>query len=65
MFIKKIVKNDKTYFILTLCERVEEGSGKGENRDTHFMSVFIPEKLALLLIDNGVSLKEKKCKEQK
>lgn len=65
MFVKKIEKNGVTYYILTICNRVEVGTGKGKNNDTDFISCFIPENLALLLIANGVTLKEKKAKEQK
>lgn len=65
MFVRKIEKNGKVYYILTICNRVEAGTGKGKNNDTDFISCFIPESLALLLIANGVTLKEKKAKEQK
>lgn len=64
MFVKKIEKNSVTYYILTICNRVEAGTGKGKDKDTQFISCFIPEKLALLLIDNGVTLKDKTTKEQ-
>ena len=62
MFIKKIEKDGKTYFILTICEKVEKGQGKGKDNDTHFISVFIPDKLAECLIDCGVTLKQKETK---
>lgn len=64
MFIKKVVKNDETYFILTICEKVEKGTGKGKDNDTHFISVFIPEKLADFMVKAGVTLKDKTHKEQ-
>lgn len=59
MFIKKIKKKGDTYFILTICEKVEKGQGKGKDNDTHFISVFIPEALASALVRLGVALKEK------
>lgn len=65
MFIKKIEKNGVVYYIMTICNRVDAGTGKGKNKDTDFISCFIPENLALLLIANGVTLKEKTAKEQK
>ena len=65
MFVKKIEKNGVIYFILTICNRVEAGTGKGKDKDTQFISCFIPENLALFLIGNGVTFKEKSTKEQK
>lgn len=62
MFIKKIEKNGDTYFILTICEKVEKGQGKGKHNDTHFISVFIPEALATALVKLGVTFKEKESK---
>lgn len=59
MFIKKIKKDKDTYYILTICEKVEKGKGKGQNKDTLFHSDFIPEKLAQFYVDCGVSLIEK------
>jgi len=59
MFIKKVEKNGETYFILTICEKVEKGQGKGKDNDTHFISVFIPEALAIALNRCGVEIKEK------
>ena len=58
MFIKKIVKGDNVYYILTICNRVDKGHGKGKNKDTQFISCFIPESLADFLVKTGVTLKE-------
>lgn len=62
MFIKKVKKNGETFFILTICEKVDKGTGKGKDADTHFISTFIPQQLALMLVKLGVTLKEKEAK---
>lgn len=51
MFIRKIKKDKKIYYMLVLVF---------QNRDqAEFHSLFIPEKLATYLIDCGITLKEK------
>lgn len=56
MFIKKYVKNEKTYFMLVVVEQNKK------NEKPHFINCFITEQLANVLIKLGV---ECKCKDAK
>lgn len=48
MYIKKIIKNDKTYYILNVCDCETK----------NWSRVFITEKLAITLINNKIKLIE-------
>lgn len=55
MFIKKYVKDDKTYYMLLF------GLQNKRDEKPHFIKFFIPEQLANMLIKLGV---ECKCKDE-
>ena len=58
MFIKKYVKNSKTYFMLVVVEQLNR------SEKPHFINCFITEQLAEVLIRLGVEVKNEKQKDK-
>lgn len=55
MFIKIYEKENKTHYMLNIVD-------VNKKDKTNFISCFIPEALALILIENGVPIKKKESK---
>lgn len=49
MYIKVVVKNNKTYYILCICDALTK----------YWSSCFIGKKVAYILMENGVKVIEK------